>query len=529
MTQLTSRLRQYFPEFWTKTLEEDSFVEKLIEIYAMWYASAIAQTTQIENSLSIKNVDYYAYDYYFTVDCSDSNRFSPTESIVGFSNTFKLPYGTFYLEALSYDSYFVRTVKYQILFDKMQNQYFIALDDDNYAQEATLFARVIHSSNISYPFQHFFKFRPLMYNRFKWPVVQETTAIFRVPMNYKDLEYIKAQYTNMMLALTNGGTYDALDSLFGVAFGKVYAASDGIVVDYNNLNDIWIDHNGFVSHYSLPSKVKSKFLTKGTFVRAYESLEYSDVELLSWMNNPAKFAQILIGDHAKIMRSLVGLQANEKENSLVFNDRSISFDSSYRVKYDMGGHSWKDTIGHGLDRGRYHGGNEPLLTSDWQHRNETRYSNLDHSSAYQGPRSYWWAPDQAINTPNQRMWNELFQPFTVNFPEKGDNLVLHRYDYWTDIRFDSNVQYEAFKNIVIWQTPLRSEWHPWIVNVLEFFKPLHLKYIASPMNGISPEYTKGRGNVRGRHYGGFRVALEHGHGKERGRRYAGVYTAPVSE
>ena len=519
MSGVTARLNSFFPEFWTKTLEEASFVEKLLEIYGMWYASAIAQTSQIENSLSIKTVNSYAYDYYFTVDCSNTNRYTPSESIDGFVNTFELPYGVFYLEALSYDSYFTKPVKYQILFDKVNRKYFIALDDTDYLQQPTLFARVVHSNNVQYPFQHFFDVLPIEYNGFVWPTLVGTENILRVPMDYAGLLRTKAQYTNMMFALTNGGTYDALDSLFGVAFGKDFATASGYVVDFNDLGDVWIDHSGFVSHYHFAGKLKSKFKLKGALVRAYECLEYSEVEMFSWATNPAKFAQTLIGDRAKVMRSLIGLGAKEKENSLVFNDTSLSYDSDYRVRYDMGGHSWKDKIGGGKARGRYYGGNETLLTSDWQHRNEYLYSELDYSCAYKGPWSYSWAPPQAVNTPSQRIWNGLFEPFTVNFAEKGDSMVLHRYDYWTDIRFDSNVQYEVFKNVVIWQTSIRSEWHPWIASVLDFFRPLHLKYVPSPMNGISPEYVKGRGKVRGRHYGGFRASVTAGRGVSRGRKY----------
>lgn len=333
----------------------------------------------------------------------------------------------------------------------------------------------------------------------------------------------------MMFALTNGGTYDALDSLFGVAFRKIYSKLDGTVLDFTDdwqdtpdgptISSVWIDHNGFVAHYPVPT-LRSKFKKIGAPVRQYECLEKSPIELLSWQANPAKFAQNIIGDHAKVLRSLMGVRANERENSLVVNDNNITWDMHVKIRYDMGGHVWTDKIGHGLDRGRKYGANEPLLTCDWKRRNEFYYSDLDYWDAYQGPRSYVWQPPQAINTPNQRYWKEHFEPFIVSFPEKDETMVLHRYDYWMDIRFDTNLPYELFKNVIIWQTQLRSEWHRWIQSVVNFFRPLHLKYVPSPMNGIAPEYSKGFGKASGRHYGGFRTVSKNGYGFVRGRRYA---------
>ena len=509
-----TQLRSYFPEFWTKTLQETTFIDKLLDIYSMWYASAYAQISQVENAFSIKKIDSYAYDYYFTVDCTDNNRFVPTERVRYHKNTFKLPSGVFYLEALSYDSYFSRSVKdYLILYDQKQNQYFVALSDTDYQQEKTLFARVVHSSDISYPFKYFFNFQPIIFNKTEWSLVGGTTVIYQVPLMYEELDYIKAQYTNMMYTLTNGGTYDALDSLFGVAFRRVYSKLDGTILDFDTIN-VWIDHSGLVVHYVVES-LKPKFQVVGAPVRQYECLEPSDIELLSWQVNPAKFAQVLIGDHAKVLRSLVGLQSNEKENSLVVNNGAASWD--FNTNYDLGGHLWKDQIGHGLDRGRKYGANEPILTSDWKRRTEFYYSDLDYWDAFQGPRSYIWQPDQAKNTPNQRFWKEHFEPFIVSFGEKGEKMVLHRYDYWTDIRFDSNVPYEMFKNVIVWQTQLRTEWHGWIQRVLNFFRPLHLKYVPSPMNGIAPQYRKGFGVAAGRHYGGFRTVTKGGYGFVRGR------------
>lgn len=518
-TTLVSRLRDYFPEFWTKTLQETAFIDKLMEVYAMWHSSAYAQTVQIENSLSIKHIDSFAYDYYSSIDCTDQNRFVPTNKVPNHKNTFKIPKGVFNYEALSYDSYFTRVVKdYMILYDQQQNQYFIALSDFDYNQEPTLFAKVVHSSDISYPFKYFFSFSPILYKREEWKIVPGTNVIYEVPLLYKELEYIKAQYTNMMFVLTNGGTYDALDSLFGVAFRQPYSKLDGIVVDYID-TDVWLDHDGFVAHYPVTA-LKNKFKQIGAGVRQYECLEPSNIELLSWQINPAKFAQNLIGDHAKILRSLIGLLPHEKENSLVFNDNKLTWDMDFRIRYDMGGQLWKDKIGYGLDRGRKYGANEPLLTSDWKRRNEFYYSELDYWDAFQGPRSYIWQSKQAINSPRQRYWAEHFEPFIVLFPEKGENLVLHRYDYWVDIRFDTNVPYEMFKNVIVWQTPIRSEWHRWIQIVLDFYRPLHLKYVPSPMNGIDPEYPKGYGVAVGRHYGGFRVQKKIGYGFERGRKTA---------
>ena len=510
MIDYIRQLVSNFPEFWTKTLDETTLLNKLFKIYSMSYVSAQSRLDQLYKSFSIKTIVPYKYDYYPLISCLDENRFVPTTMVTSYTNCFKIPFGIFNYETLAYDSDFISPVSdYRILYDNIKREFFLAIGDAEFEKNVPkhLFAKSYKSTQVEYPFARFYTFQPLMYKSPDWTQLNATT--FVVPSMLSELEYIKAQYTNMMFLSVNGPTYDAYDSLFAVVFRKKYSKFDGEVLDFNDTN-VWIKHPNDIAHYQV-SKLKNKFKAKGSIVRQFEALEPAPVELYAWHSNPAKFTQTIISNHGYFLRKITELYPGEKENSLVYND-TLNYDQSCHIYYDMGGYLLlNDIAGYGINNGRFYGGGAFLLQCHWRHRNEWWYKNKEYPQAIANNDFY----------PGGRGWTSHFQPFRFNTPEMGDNLVTHYYKFWHDARFP-NYFYEALRYFVVWQTNIASEYHSWIEKVLAFYKPLHVKYIASPMNGVNCQDSHGYGKVYGRHYGGQRCSTKHGYGYNYGRRYAGA-------
>ena len=88
MIDYIRQLVSNFPEFWTKTLDETTLLNKLFKIYSMSYVSAQARLDQLYKSFSIKTIVPYKYDYYPLISCLDDNRFAPTMMVTSYANCF---------------------------------------------------------------------------------------------------------------------------------------------------------------------------------------------------------------------------------------------------------------------------------------------------------------------------------------------------------------------------------------------------------------------------------------------------------
>ena len=456
-----NQLREQFPDFWFKAVEEPGFIESLLDVYAIPYAYVSGKLAQIQNSYSIRNIDYFVYDYYFAVDCKDAS-YTPSSPIVGYSQCFEIEHSTFHLENLSYDSFFTRNVlDYKILYDKVNEKYFLAIADSewNLNRPSVLFAEKAYKSNKSYPFRHFFEFAPIEYKFNQWTEI--APYIFIVPENYDELERIRAQYGNMMYASVNGGSPESLESLFGVAFGKTYAKDDGTIVDYDETS-VYVNHSGVVTKYSIGS-LRNKFKVAGAKVRLYECFEESPIRFVTWNSNPTRFTQILIGNRSQLLSSLIGLKDGEKEGDLVIAD-----DNVHDIQFDMGG-KLPETV---------------------------------ESRAYLRSRGY--SEDEIakyFSVIELRTGNSTSQPYDVKIPLFRED-VFGYFNDWFDIRY-GKYPYAFLKNIIIWETELTSEYYDWILSVLANYKPLAMKFVPSPVNGIIAEETNvGYGKKYGQSYGG---------------------------
>lgn len=110
-------LQGKLPDFWTQQLGEGSFVQTLFLAYAYPYGSALQKWQTVANSTSPYTTEPYLTDYYKVIDYR--NTVTPTDPALRSSGNFyfELPLNTFYIDKLSRTLEFYSSLTFAIYYD----------------------------------------------------------------------------------------------------------------------------------------------------------------------------------------------------------------------------------------------------------------------------------------------------------------------------------------------------------------------------------------------------------------------------
>ena len=437
------QLQSQLPDFWTKRLDEATFVQTLMLAYSYVYGSANQKTQTMMNLSSPYTVDAYVTDYYKVIDIRQA--VTPTDPTLQSSGNlyFVLPLGTFNIDTLSRDLTFSSSLSYQLYYDATLKQtllevaasqftstdrYFYIreydVDNDNVVGTwGSLFPGIKPFGYIEYAAKSISellapngsfannKWGVLLTNLFL-PYSISSENIYGRYINSSAYEQyilnIKAQVINMIKCANGSGTIDALESLISVAMNQPFVTSDGIIVDFND-STIWIETEGAIIEFN--GQPKPKFRQQNQHIFAYEAPCVCPVNFYSWATNPARFTQALLEDTCWRLFNLLALEPNESPVCLRFDQEGLSFDKSGNpYSFDFG-----------------------LLAAN---------KNLSCSP---------------------------------NYPSLPYDIV-NDFTAWTNETLDPTV-YEFFRNVIVCEYDPSVIDREWLSSILEYFRPLHCKYL----------------------------------------------------
>lgn len=337
------QLQSQFPEFWSKTLTEETSLQSLLLAYSYVYGNALQQWKEAKNELSPFTTDAYHTEYYKVIDIKKFSKISaPTSMLYGINYVFyELPLNTFAIDTVSTDISFLNSIGSKIIYDKILNKTFLALTeiDVNALTGRYLYIRELKidtKTMINTYGSLFNNFKPLLDGNFTTLYFGETEWWQDIdgPSYALYLENIKAQIINMIRCAVMGGTVDALESLISVAMNNPYVTEDGIIVNFD-ANKTWIEFaNGTIQRYDYPPK--KRFQQLNTKILAYEAITECPVKIYSYSTNPNRFAQALLCEWAVILFQLLSLQDTETPQTLYFDEPDLVMDGTTNTFFDFG-------------------------------------------------------------------------------------------------------------------------------------------------------------------------------------------------
>ena len=275
-----------------------------------------------------------------------------------------------------------------------------------------------------------------------------------------------------------------------VAFGRKFTFEYGEVKSISQQNDgssrIYVDSFGETCIYDVPEL--SPDIRIGTKLRYMQALEKSPVRLVSLESDPHRFAHLLTAQSCTLLK-IVG--------NLLDGEKSVTLPVEGHFRCDYG-----NAVDHYVD-----GDTERLKNAGWS---DDEIANMRHPSYLAHEKEKRYVDGQWIHT---------FEPYEVN-PILFQDDSNTDFRYWHDLRYGTR-PWEMFSNVIVWETIIPTQWHPWIQMVFDFYKPAHQMYARSSWAGVVHNQNANYSNFYGAYYGGDRYTLSGGYGANYGRRDAG--------
>jgi hypothetical protein len=413
---LLAQLQAQLPDFWTKQIEG---LPTLLNAYSYVYGSALQKWQMIANELSPFTTDPYLTDFYKVIDLKQT--IIPSDpSMNGDGNFYyELPLGTFLIDTLSRDLTFNNSLTFNILLDTVLNKTLLQIPVTQLTStDRYLYIRqyLIDNGNMLNTWGSLFPgIKPFINTDLDFYTnITSYTQQINSDQYQQYLLNIKAQICAFIRCATLGGTIDSLESIFSIAYDQPYVTQDGFIVNFDEWNT-WIESNGEITQYSIGPK--PKFQQPNASISAYEAIGVCPVDIYSYVMNPARFIQVLLANQSANLFDLLTLAPNELPTALYFDMPHLTFDpNNSDITFDFG-----------------------ILLN-----------------------------------------NQVKAP---SYSYGLSSLYYHYYDFssWTNPGLSPTV-YLFFKNLIICEiSPVTSYANPslsWINSILEYFRPLHVKYLS---------------------------------------------------
>jgi hypothetical protein len=431
------QLQQQLPDFWSKQLEESSFLQTLMLAYSYPYGSALQKWQTVANLTSPYTADPYLTDYYKVIDIRNAITPSDPQLSTGDNPSlyFELPLNTINIDTFCRDLTFTNSLPYYIYYDILLNKTLLAVIASNFLSTDRYFyirQYDVDNGNMAKTWGALFPGIQPYFDSSLFNITSTINSfgfIINSDIYIQYLLNVKAQIINLIRCANSQGSIDALESLISVALNNPYVTADGTIVSFDSGNT-WIEINGSVVQFTVPPK--PKFSQQNQPIKAYEAPGICPIEFKSWCTDPNIFTQGLLQNYASELFTLLTLETNEVPIALYYDKAGLNLDPTYNpYTFDFG-----------------------ILINQEQFNPSTTYGDIQYGATYSG------------------------------------------FEDWSNPGLDPTV-YEFFKNVMLalapssmlpdYGTPSPSMGYTWLMNVLEYFRPLHCKYVLIH-GGESGEY-----------------------------------------
>ena len=434
LESLTSR----FPSFWSDKLQEETAFKTLLKAYSYVYGSAIQKMNEVKNESSPITINAFSTEYYKVINLRET--FTPSYSIGDNMLYYEVLYGLLDIERLSNDISFTKSISFEIFFDAKLDKYFIAIPATEISpSDSFLYISkcIVDNKNVVNTYGSLFPglkpFEVFMKNNVE--IIERVDPAERIAVLINQ----KAQIVNFIRCATNGGSLEYLKDIISVALKASFLEEESVVIGFDQ--DSNMGYIKFRDQIISTQNLKKRLRKVGSIIAPYEPYEECPIQFFSWIDDPAKFTQAILAhtDWDDLLLVLTMLQPGEKPATIKF-DKFQKFDNN--LSYDFG---------------------NKALTKEL-------FQRLDRSSPY------------------------------IEIPHPNIVKDIHDFSQWEFETFHPRV-YEMFKNVVIYygappphqglvnnnNEMMMAVFYSWLqYNLLDYFRPLHMKYTFIPMSQSKP-------------------------------------------